>query len=307
MGLRTNSMPTCSNPSYDALSTSSDLLLLFYNVGLILLEVDDRIGHFNLSFSGHARCVEFIKKFNIPLMVLGGGGYTIANVAKCWVKETALLVDEVISNDIPFNEYFQHYAPLYQLEPPIASLISGYCHPTTTTTTSSSSTTSSIGSTINSGLTSLGVVASPLEIISGFSASTTSSRPSLLGTNSPVENQNTREELERLRQNILEQLRDLDCAPSVQMDYIPPGDFFVSSSEDDESMDNEYDGNQDSSFDWSGSGGGNVTPRPSSGSTGGGGGGGGGGAEKKGYYWMEEEEDDEDDGDDDRDENYTLP
>jgi hypothetical protein len=36
------------------------------------------------------RCLEFVKKFNLPLMVLGGGGYTVRNVARCWAYETGL-------------------------------------------------------------------------------------------------------------------------------------------------------------------------------------------------------------------------
>jgi histone deacetylase 1/2 len=42
----------------------------------------------------HAQCVEFVKKFNVPLLLLGGGGYTIRNVARAWAFETAIAVDE---------------------------------------------------------------------------------------------------------------------------------------------------------------------------------------------------------------------
>lgn len=31
-----------------------------------------------------SECVEFVKSFKIPLLVLGGGGYTVRNVARCW-------------------------------------------------------------------------------------------------------------------------------------------------------------------------------------------------------------------------------
>merc|ERR1719186_1555725 len=48
----------------------------------------DRLGCFNLSTKGHGKCVEFIKKFNLPLMILGGGGYTLRNVARLWTYET---------------------------------------------------------------------------------------------------------------------------------------------------------------------------------------------------------------------------
>lgn len=37
----------------------------------------DRIGHFNLSIGGHGACLKHIMSKNIPLIVLGGGGYTI--------------------------------------------------------------------------------------------------------------------------------------------------------------------------------------------------------------------------------------
>lgn len=33
----------------------------------------DRLGEFNLSIMGHGCCVEYIKSFKIPLLVLGGG------------------------------------------------------------------------------------------------------------------------------------------------------------------------------------------------------------------------------------------
>ena len=31
----------------------------------------DRLGCFNLSIKGHGKCVEFMKSFNVPLMLLG--------------------------------------------------------------------------------------------------------------------------------------------------------------------------------------------------------------------------------------------
>jgi acetoin utilization deacetylase AcuC-like enzyme len=121
---------------------------------------DDRIGNFNLSLKGHAECVEFVKNFNLPLLVLGGGthrknnsiiidfmfylflwilislfslfifdqfndcflssgGYTIKNVARCWTNETAVLLGEELSNELPFNDYFQHFGPDFLLHSPI--------------------------------------------------------------------------------------------------------------------------------------------------------------------------------------------
>jgi histone deacetylase 1/2 len=48
------------------------------------------LGCFNLSVKGHADCLRFIRSFNVPLMILGGGGYTIRNVARCWCYEVSL-------------------------------------------------------------------------------------------------------------------------------------------------------------------------------------------------------------------------
>jgi acetoin utilization deacetylase AcuC-like enzyme len=31
-----------------------------------------------------SECVRFVKSLGIPTMVLGGGGYTLRNVARCW-------------------------------------------------------------------------------------------------------------------------------------------------------------------------------------------------------------------------------
>jgi len=37
----------------------------------------DRLGAFNLSVAAHGECVRFIKSFDLPMIVVGGGGYTI--------------------------------------------------------------------------------------------------------------------------------------------------------------------------------------------------------------------------------------
>lgn len=50
----------------------------------------DRLGTLNLSMRGHANCVQFIKSFGLPLLLLGGGGYTIRNVSRTWAFETGL-------------------------------------------------------------------------------------------------------------------------------------------------------------------------------------------------------------------------
>lgn len=42
------------------------------------------------SYLGHANCVKFVKSFNKPLLLLGGGGYTMRNVSRAWAYETGL-------------------------------------------------------------------------------------------------------------------------------------------------------------------------------------------------------------------------
>ena len=79
----------------------------------------DRLGSFNMSIKGHGECVKFMKSFQVPLLVLGGGGYTIRNVARCWTYETSLLVETELPNELPYNEYLSHYGPDFKLHPPL--------------------------------------------------------------------------------------------------------------------------------------------------------------------------------------------
>lgn len=75
----------------------------------------DRLGCFNLTLKGHGRCVEYMRSFNVPLLLLGGGGYTIRNVARAWTYETALALGVDISNELPYNDYFEYYGPDFKL------------------------------------------------------------------------------------------------------------------------------------------------------------------------------------------------
>lgn len=75
----------------------------------------DRLGCFNLTIKGHGKCVDFIKKYNIPLLLVGGGGYTIRNVARCWTYETSVALDTDIPNELPYNDYFEYFGPDFKL------------------------------------------------------------------------------------------------------------------------------------------------------------------------------------------------
>lgn len=79
----------------------------------------DRLGSFNISIHGHGECVRFLKSFNIPLMTVGGGGYTIRNVSRCWTYETSIMANTPLPDELPENEYMGYFGPDYKLNPPI--------------------------------------------------------------------------------------------------------------------------------------------------------------------------------------------
>lgn len=92
----------------------------------------DRLGSFNLSIEGHADCVRFMKSFGVPMLVVGGGGYTLRNVPRCWTLETSVLLDQSIPDQLPYNDYFEYYAPYYTLHFPTTNMTnkntSSYIH-----------------------------------------------------------------------------------------------------------------------------------------------------------------------------------
>ena len=83
----------------------------------------DRLGCFNLSVEGHGECVQYMKNFNVPMLVLGGGGYTLRNVARCWAYETSILCDEPVPSEIPMEDKFvEYYGPEYKLHVAISNM-----------------------------------------------------------------------------------------------------------------------------------------------------------------------------------------
>lgn len=75
----------------------------------------DRLGCFNLSIKGHAECLKFMTTFGKPMLVLGGGGYTIRNVARCWAYETGCLLNADLADTLPPNDYIEYFGPEYRL------------------------------------------------------------------------------------------------------------------------------------------------------------------------------------------------
>jgi histone deacetylase HOS2 len=147
----------------------------------------DRLGCFNLNIKAHGACVDFVKKLDLPLLVLGGGGYTPRNVSRLWTYETAFVllitppplffsctlgnywyieiricldvsVDDELPARTPYREYF---GPDYKLHPSLSK-------------------------------------------------------------EGRYENKNTKKYLESMKIKILDQLRYIQHAPSVQLQEIPP-------------------------------------------------------------------------------------
>ena len=75
----------------------------------------DRLGCFNLSLKGHGDCVAAVRDYNLPTLVVGGGGYTMRNVARCWAYETSVLLGTEIADELPYNDFFEYYGPDYHL------------------------------------------------------------------------------------------------------------------------------------------------------------------------------------------------
>ncbi|KAG9778585.1 histone deacetylase [Exophiala dermatitidis] len=73
----------------------------------------DRLGCFNLNIRGHGRCVDFVKSFRIPMLVVGGGGYTPRNVARAWAHETSICIgadknlNPALPEHLPYREAFR--------------------------------------------------------------------------------------------------------------------------------------------------------------------------------------------------------
>jgi histone deacetylase 1/2 len=61
----------------------------------------DRLGCFNLSLQGHSQCIEYVARTGVPTLVLGGGGYTLRNVARCWAYETGRLMGKDLPDELP--------------------------------------------------------------------------------------------------------------------------------------------------------------------------------------------------------------
>ena len=70
----------------------------------------DLIGSFNISTRGHGQAVNYMKSKSIPMVVVGGGGYTKENVSRCWAYETSVCLGNDLPNKLPEDlEYAADY------------------------------------------------------------------------------------------------------------------------------------------------------------------------------------------------------
>ena len=88
---------TCFRPSAIVLQCGADSL------------ARDRLGSFNLSIEAHGECVSFIKSFNLPMLVLGGGGYRQTSVSRCWTYETSILAGVDVPTQLPSTPYDAYF------------------------------------------------------------------------------------------------------------------------------------------------------------------------------------------------------
>ena len=105
-----------------------------------------------------------MKSFGLPLMLLGGGGYTPRNVSRLWTYETSIATGVDLGYELPaqLDDTFRaFFGPDFKLHPK-------------------------------------------------------------LNSNDRYDNKNSKKYLETVRQRIMEQLRYLTGAPSVQMQEVPP-------------------------------------------------------------------------------------
>lgn len=84
----------------------------------------DRLGAFNLSIAAHGECVNYVRTFGVPLLVVGGGGYTVKNVSRCWAYETAVLVGADVPDTLPATVYDAYFADSgWKLHPPLTGKV----------------------------------------------------------------------------------------------------------------------------------------------------------------------------------------
>lgn len=63
----------------------------------------DPLTHLELTTNGFCEMVKKIRDFNLPLAALGGGGYNVTNVARCWTLALGIFAGMELQDSIPKN------------------------------------------------------------------------------------------------------------------------------------------------------------------------------------------------------------
>lgn len=189
----------------------------------------DRLGCFNLSIRGHGDCVRFVHSFGLPVLMLGGGGYTIRNVSRCWAYETSILAQKPLSNDLPVTLYHSQFDPDHKLHQPV-HLDSDFAWINASTSNTNNNNTSYSTSTNTTG-NNVSLNGIPLADITGLNAPHYSSNSFYASGESP-DNFNTRQYLDAVKTTVLERLRRLQGAPSVQTPLVPRSEDFSQEAQD---------------------------------------------------------------------------
>ncbi|XP_023653366.2 histone deacetylase 8 isoform X1 [Paramormyrops kingsleyae] len=83
----------------------------------------DPMCSFNMTPVGVGHCLDYVLTWELPTLLLGGGGYNLANTARCWTYLTGVILGRSLASEIPDHEFFTEYGPDYSLE------ISPSCRP----------------------------------------------------------------------------------------------------------------------------------------------------------------------------------
>nr|XP_021156430.1 histone deacetylase 8 isoform X1 [Columba livia] len=64
----------------------------------------DPMCSFNMTPEGVGKCLKYVLQWQLATLILGGGGYNLANTARCWTYLTGLILGRTLSSEIPDHE-----------------------------------------------------------------------------------------------------------------------------------------------------------------------------------------------------------
>ncbi|XP_028338023.1 histone deacetylase 8 isoform X7 [Physeter macrocephalus] len=81
----------------------------------------DPMCSFNMTPVGIGKCLKYILQWQLATLILGGGGYNLANTARCWTYLTGVILGKTLSSEIPDHED-NNPPPPDALSPPLYDL-----------------------------------------------------------------------------------------------------------------------------------------------------------------------------------------